>query len=107
MSEVVDFFRRTYLPTILSSIKDTDEFIRRIQNIIDLRSFVLLAKFVIVSLCPGIPHDFGLCARMDFPLDRNLSTIVVDGIHNMTEMVLKKECLNLTLNVSFKFLTQQ
>ena len=43
-----------------------------------------------VSLCPSIPHDLGLCARIDFLLDRNLHSIVVNGIHNMTELVLKK-----------------
>ena len=37
-----------------------------------------------------IQHDFGLCALENFLLDRNLPAIVVNGIHNMTEMVLKK-----------------
>ena len=43
-----------------------------------------------VSLYPSIPHDFGLCSLKDFLLDRNLPAIVVNGIHNMTELVLKK-----------------
>ena len=43
-----------------------------------------------VSLYPSIPHDFGLCAHKDFLLDCNLPNIVVNGIHNMTELVLKK-----------------
>ena len=33
MSEIVDFFLQPYMPTIPSSIKDTDDFIRRIRNI--------------------------------------------------------------------------
>ena len=37
----------------------------------------------------GIPHDFALCALKDFLLDRNLPAIV-NGIHNMMELVLKK-----------------
>ena len=44
----------------------------------------------VVSLYPSIPHDFGLCAHKDFLLDRNLPNIVVNGIHNMTGLVLKK-----------------
>ena len=90
MSEIVDFFLQPYMPTIPSSIKDTDDFIRRIRNIIDLPSDVLLVTFDVVSLYPSIPHDFGLCALRDFLLDRNLPNIVVNGIHNMTELVLKK-----------------
>ena len=78
------------MPTIPSYIKDTDDFIRRIRNIIDLPSDVLLVTFDVVSLYPSIPHDFGLCALKDFLLDRNLPNIVVNGIHNMTELVLKK-----------------
>ena len=31
-----------------------------------------------------------ICALRDFLLDRNLPNIVVNGIHNMTELVLKK-----------------
>ena len=67
-----------------------DDFIRRIRNIIDLLSDVLLVTLDVVSLYPSIPHDFGLCALKNFLLDRDLPAIVVNGIHNMTEMVLKK-----------------
>ena len=35
MSEIVDFFPQPYMPTMPSPIKDTDDFIRRIRNIID------------------------------------------------------------------------
>ena len=72
------------MPTIPSSIKDTDDFIRRIRIIIDLPSDVLLATFDVVLLYPSIPHDFGLCALIDFLVDRNLPTIVVNGVHIMT-----------------------
>ena len=90
MSEIVDFFLQPYMPTIPSSIQDTDDFIRRIRNITDLPSDVLLVTLDVVSLCNCIPHDFGLCSHKDFLLDRNLPDIVVNGIHNMTELVLKK-----------------
>ena len=73
-----------------SPFEDTDDFIRRIRHIVNLPSDILLATFDVVSLCPSIPHDFGLCAHKDFLLDRNLLAIVVNGIHNMTELVLKK-----------------
>ena len=42
-----------------------------------------------VSLCPSIPHPFVLCALKNFLLDRSPPAIVVNGIHNITEMVLK------------------
>ena len=90
MSEIVDFFLQPYMPTIPSFIRDTDDYIRRIRNIIDLPSDVLLVPFDVVSLYPSIPRDFGLCTHKDFPLDRSLHTVVVNGIHNMTELVLKK-----------------
>ena len=89
MSEI-DFFLQPFLPIIPIFIKDTDDFIRRISNIIDLPSDDLLVAFDVVSLCRSIPHDFGLCALKDFLLDRNLPAIVVNRIHNMTELVLKK-----------------
>ena len=56
-------------------------------------SDVLLVTFGVMSLCRSIPHDFGLCAHKDFLLDRNLPAIVFNGIHNMTELVLKKNVL--------------
>ena len=49
MSEIVDFFLQPYMPTIPSFIKDTDDFIRRIRNIIDLLSDVLLVAFDVAS----------------------------------------------------------
>ena len=103
MSEIVDFFLQPYMPNIPSSIKDTDDFIRRIRNIIDLPSDVLLVTFDVVLLYPSIPHDFGLFAPKDFQLDRNLPAIVVNGIHNMTELVLKKN----VFEFNFKLLAQQ
>ena len=90
MSEIVDFFPQPYLPSIPSFIKDTDDFIRRIRNIIDLPSDVRLATFDVMLLCPSIPHDFGLCAPKDFLIDRSLPTIFVNGIFNMTKLVLKQ-----------------
>ena len=90
MSEIVDFFYQPYMPNIPSSIKVTDDFIRRIRNIIHLPSDVLLVLFDVMSLCPSIPHDFGFSAHEDFPLYRILPAMVVNGIHNMTELVLKK-----------------
>ena len=78
------------MPTIQSYFNDTDDFIRRIRHIIDLPSDVLLVTFDVVSLCPSIPHDFALCAHKDFLLDRILPAIVENGIHIMTELVLKK-----------------
>ena len=50
---------------------------------------VLLVTFDVVRYILAL-HDFGLCALRDFLLDRNLPNIVVNGIHNMTELVLKK-----------------
>ena len=41
-------------------------------------------------LCPSIPHDFGLCAPKNTLLDRSQPAIVVNGIRNMTELVLKR-----------------
>ena len=107
MSEIVDFFLKQCMPTIPSSIKDTDDFIRRIRNIIDLHSDVLLVTLDVLSLYPCIPHDFGLCAHNDFLLHRNLPTVVDNGIQSMTELVQKRMYLNLTLSVSFKLLAQQ
>ena len=51
---------------------------------------MLLVTYDVVSLCSSIPHDFFFPSIKDFLLDRNLPAIVVNGIHNMTEMVLKK-----------------
>ena len=78
------------MPTTPSFINDTDDLIQGKRNITDLPSDVLLVTFDVVSLYPSIPHDFGLCALKDFLLDRSLTAIVVNGISNMTELVLKK-----------------
>ena len=77
------------MPTIPSFIKDIDDLVRRIRGIIDLPSDVLLVTFGVMSLCSSIPNHLGLRALNDFLLDRNLPTNVVNGIHSMTELVLK------------------
>ena len=89
MSEIVEFFLQPYMPTISSFIKDTDDFIQSIHNI-DFPSVVLLVTLDEVSLYTGIPHNFCLCAQIDFLLVRSLPTKVINGIHKMTELVLKK-----------------
>ena len=43
----------------------------------------------------SISHNFGLRTLNDFLLDRNLPTEVVNGILNMTELVLKKNVFEL------------
>ena len=101
ISEIVDFFLQSYLPTIPSFMKNTDDFIRRIRNIIDLPSDVLLETFDVLSLYPSIPHDFGLCALYDILFDRSLPTIVVNGIHNMTVLVLKKNAFEFNVSECF------
>ena len=90
MSEIVDFSLQPYMSIMPSSIKDTDDFIRGIRSTNDLPSDVLLVTLDVVSLCPSIPHDFGHCAHKEFLLDRILPARVVNGIHNMTELVLIK-----------------
>ena len=90
MSETVDFVHQVYLPNVPSFIKDTDDFIRKIRNIVDSSSGVRLVTFDVMSLCPSNPHDFGIDALNDFLFDRNPHTNVVNGILNMTQLVLKK-----------------
>ena len=48
-----------------------------------------------MPIYPSIPYGFGLCAYKDIQLDRTLPAIVVNGIHNMTEFMLKKECVRI------------
>ena len=78
------------MPTMPSSINDADDFLRRIRNIIYWHLDVQHETFDVVSQYPNIPHDFGLCAHKDFRLDRSVPAIVFNGIHNMTELVLKR-----------------
>ena len=93
MFEIVEFFLLPYLPTIPSFVKDAEDCIRRIRNFIDMPSCVLLVTFDVVSLCVSIPHYFSLYALNYFLLDRNLPTIVVNVIHKVTVLVLKKNVL--------------
>ena len=58
-----------------------------------LPSGVLLVTLDVISLCPSIPHDLCLHAPNYFLLDRSIPTNVVNGIQNMTELVLQQNVL--------------
>lgn len=49
LSEIVDYFLQPYLPTILSFIKDTDDFIRRIRDINVIPPGALLVTIGVVA----------------------------------------------------------
>ena len=90
LSEIVDYFLQPYIPAIPSHIKDTSDFIHKINAIGSIPAGALLVTIDVVALYPSIPHSDGLRALREFLTERHLPTSVVSGICEMAELVLKK-----------------
>ena len=78
------------LPTIPSSIKDTNDFLQSLRATGPLPPDSLLVTLDVSTLYPSIPHNDGLSALRSFLQDRRYSPVFIEGIIQLTQFVLSK-----------------
>ena len=77
------------MKNVKSYIKDTNDFLRKIESLPRLEENEILCTIDVVSLYPNIPHEEDLIAirkALDERLDPTIST---DSIVELAEIVLK------------------
>jgi hypothetical protein len=89
LSEIVDYFLQPYIPSIPSYIKDTSDFLSKLRTLGSIPSGAFLVTVDVVALYPSIPHSDGLRALKEFLVKKHLPTSIIDGIHDMADIVLK------------------
>ena len=60
MSEVLDFHLKPIAAKVKSYIKDTNDFLRKLQDLPKLPDDVILCTVDVVGLYPNIPNEKGL-----------------------------------------------
>ena len=65
ISQFVDWFLKPIVPTIPSYIKDTTDFIRRIENLPNIPDNCIMATLDVSALYTNIPHNEGIQACLN------------------------------------------
>ena len=90
LSELVDHFIQPFVPNIPSYIRDTQDFLDKLHALCPLPAESILCTIDVTALYPSIPHDDGLANLRNALLVNSIPTITINGICDMTELVLKR-----------------
>ena len=96
ISLFVDYHLSPLVRRIPSYIKDTNDFLLKLQDIRNLPSGSLLVTLDVTSLYTNIPHEEGLDACREMLETRDVLDPPTDDIVNLTSLILKKN--NFTFN---------
>ncbi|KAJ8037537.1 hypothetical protein HOLleu_18374 [Holothuria leucospilota] len=89
ISEFVDFHLKSLVPIIPSFVKDTNDFLHKLNNIDTLPENAILVVIDVVGLYPHIPHDEGLYAIRHALNRRQYQEVPTNLIVELAELVLK------------------
>ena len=89
-SEFLDHYLEKVMQNGWSYVKDSGDFIKKINNLDSIPENVILVKADVVSLYPSIPHEVGLRALREILEKRDEKTIPTEELLKMEEFVLKK-----------------
>ena len=89
-SECLDHYLEKVMQNGWSYVKDSGDFIKKINNLDSIPENVILVKADVVSLYPSIPHEVGLRALREILEKRDEKTIPTEELLKMEEFVLKK-----------------
>ena len=91
---------------VKSYIKDTNHFLRKIEELGQIPEGAILCTIDVVGLYPNIPHDEGLAFLKDF-LDRRFDKqATTSALIELAELVLKKIISEFS-DKTYKFAEQQ
>ena len=90
LSALVDHFIQPFVPNIPSYIRDAQDSLDRLHAICPLPVESMLCTIDVTALYPSIPHDDGLANLRNALLVDSIPTLTIDGICDMTELVLKR-----------------
>ena len=90
LSELVDHIIQPFVTNIPSYIRDTQDYLDRLHALCPLSVESMLCTIDVAVLCLSIPHDDRLANLRSALLANSLPTLTINGICDMTELVLKR-----------------
>ena len=88
-SEFLDFHLKPVMQNSWSYLKDSGDFLKKMENIDSIPEDTLLVTADVVGLYPSIPHTAGLAALRDALDKREAKKIPTEDLVKMAEFVLK------------------
>ena len=89
ISAFLEFHLKPLAQKVKSYIKDTNDFLRKMDSLPPLPDDIILCTIDAVGLYPNIPHDEGLIALRKSLESREDKTISTDSLMNLADCVLK------------------
>ena len=90
LSELVDHFVQPLVPNIPSYIRDTQDYLDKQHTLCPLPAESILCTIDVTAPYPSIPHDDGPANHRNALLVNSIPTLTINGICDMTELVLKR-----------------
>ena len=90
MSQYIDLHIKLLVSNLPSFLKDTMDFLNKLNSIQNIQATDLLCTMDVASLYTNVPHKEGLEAMAYFLNQREVQTPSTEFLVNMTELVLNK-----------------
>ena len=89
ISAFVEYHLSSIIPSISRILKDTTDFLNRINNINSVPENAFLVTFDVVGLYPHIPHQEGIAAMRHYLDKRVNKDISTDSLCRLAEIILR------------------
>ena len=89
ISAFLDFHLKPIAAKVKSYIKDTNDFLRKLQNLPKLPDDVILCTIDVVGLYPNIPNEEGLLFLKKALDKRRNKTVSTESLIELAELVLR------------------
>ena len=96
ISAFLDFHLKPIAAKVKSYIKDTNDFLRKLQNLPKLPDDVILCTIDVVGLYPNIPNEEGLLFLKKALDKRRNKTVSTESLIELAELVLRNRTLFLS-----------
>ena len=91
ISAFLNFHLKPTAAKVKSYLKDTNDFLRKLQNLPSLQDNVILCTTDVVGLYPNTPYDEGLLFLKKALDKRRNKTVSTESLIGLAELVLKKQ----------------
>ena len=89
MSSFVDYHLQPLTLEVKSFLKDTNDFLNKLNSLKNIQKNSLLCTVDVVGLYPNIPHDESLAAMKEALNNREDQSVSTDSLMELAECVLK------------------
>ena len=92
ISEFLDHHLQPLAKTVMSYIKDTNHFLKKLSELGEIPEDVILCIVDVVGLYPNIPHEEGLEALRRALDGRENKSVSTESLTELGQVVLKNNC---------------